>query len=384
MSIYLTDRSRIVTREECERKRFNNYDYPIDGKPTGLQRRQMSLPLLNGEWIHEGHARVLAGQPIEKVVGDIRQAYSADVAAKGVFGEADTDWLIREQTHLVEGMLRGFALVQMPRILDEYEVVSIEESWDWHLAEGLVQKMRMDALLRRRSDKLLHILDYKALAYASEDWRRKQERTRQTSLYTLAVQEHYGEAVGGIMYVASVKGSWKTDNAKLSPFYGQKIQHSPYLYAYQHPQTLDTQTAWTNRKGFVKFRTYEQMSMEAWVNWLQENEPETLAGQFIFVPPILPTPKELQRVKTLVIREELTYIRRYEHWQNLQARGLHEEAQDYLDYVLAPMREEACYKYGGEHVCMFCEGICFNDGADPLADGDFEPRIPHHSTELEG
>jgi hypothetical protein len=43
---YITDRSRIVTREECERKRYLNYDFDINGEPMGIQRRAASLPLL--------------------------------------------------------------------------------------------------------------------------------------------------------------------------------------------------------------------------------------------------------------------------------------------------------------------------------------------------
>jgi hypothetical protein len=388
MSIQIIDRSRIVTREECGRKRYLNYDMDVSGQPMGIQRREASLPLLNGTEIHEAHAKVLAGQPPPAVVEEMQARYREAVETRGIYTSDNPEHLVNEQTMLLTALLLAFTRLWMPRILAEYEIVNIEQSHDWVLHPGLVQKLRFDTMVRRKSDGQLCILDWKSMKSISEAWEQKLERSRQTSLYTQAAEEIYGERVE-IGYVGMVKGAWRKDTAKSSPFYGQKIQASPFLYAY----TLDAadlwQSAWTNRKGFRKVRTYEEMPIEKWVDWMFANEPKVVNEQFTFIPPFAPTPRERRRVKELVIREELKYledIRLYKAMR-LNADGnpmLEQQAEDFLDFVAAPKRDEQCFKYGAENRCQFYD-ICHTEGAlENLMVGDeFEVREAHHETTVE-
>lgn len=392
--IYLTDRSRIVAREDCERKRFINYDFDVDGEPTGIERTTTSLPLLNGIEIHEAHAKVLAGQDIDTVVAEMVARYTTTVNERGVhvYDEDNKAGLIAEQTALLDGMLRGFVLVVLPRILEEYDVVTIEKPMDWELAPGLVQKLRFDAVLRRKGDGQLVILDYKSMAYISDAWEKKLERSRQTSLYVLAAEELFGEPVE-IAYVGMVKGQYAKDTAKSSPFYGQRIQKSPYVYAYGLVSADGGiyQAPYTPKKGYVKLRipdAYEG-GTKAWVDYLWHNDRNSLNELFTFIPPFAPTRREMHRVKELVVREELAYLRRIKNYRAMVAKAngdsrLLQQAQDYLDFVAAPMREERCYQYGEASACAYV-GICFNEGGfeHALADGGFEPRKAHHNTELE-
>jgi hypothetical protein len=389
--IYLTDRSRIVTREKCERERFLNYDFDVFGEPIGIQRKTASLPLLNGIEIHEAHAKVLEGQDIETVVAEMRERYKAVFEERGVYlaEEEAVVHMMNEQLAMLEAMLRAFVRLILPRILAEYEVVNIEKRLDWSLAPGLVQKLRFDTLVRRKADKTLAIIDWKSMKYISDAWEQKLERSRQTSLYTQAAEELYGEPVD-IGYVGMVKGAWRKDTAKSSPFYGMKIQSSPYLYAY----TLDHeefQTAYTNRKGFHKVRTYEEMPIAKWVDYLFEKEPQVVNELFTFIPPFAPTLAERRRVRELVVREELKYIEDIRLYKELKRKAdgtgdplLQQQAKDFLDFVAAPMRDEECFKYGEENRCQFY-GVCHTEGAleHVLEDGDFEKREAHHSTELE-
>lgn len=391
--IYLTDRSRIVTREECERKRFLNYDWSIDGAPMGIQRKTSSLPLLNGIEIHEAHARVLAGQDIEGVVLEMRHRYRAQVEERGVYGHADLEGLLREQMALLEGLLRLFVKEWLPRILDEYDVVTIEKQMDWNLAPGLVQKLRFDTVLRRKGDGQLVILDYKTMSYVSEAWTRKLERSRQTALYVAAAQELFGESVE-MAYLGLIKGSYRKDTAKSSPWYEQKIQSSPLLYAYALKGDIGSiyQSEWTNRKGFRKVRTYEEMEMKEWVDHLWREERKVAKELFVFNPPFSQTPREMQRTRELVVREELAYTQRIRQYHAMRDKALREgnevalaKAQEYLDFVAAPMRDEQCFKYGTEEsVCQFY-GVCHTEGVFDrvLEDGEFEARVPHHNVEME-
>lgn len=389
-TIQLIDRSRIVAREDCERKRYLGFDFDLNGSTVhGLQRREMSLPLLNGDELHIAHARVLGGQEVDSVVQQTIESYTIRVMSRGVHGEGDPKALIREQTMLLAAMLIAFKLIWVPRILEEYEIVSIEKPERWEIAPGLLMSFRFDTMLRRYSDGQLVTLDYKSMPYITEGFSQRMERSRQTSLYVLGAQELYGESVE-IAYLGTVKGTWRKDTAMSSPFVGQKIQASPYLYAYALKGPLGDvyQTAYTSKKGFAKVRTYDEMTIQEWMQRLSDHEPEVLNGSFTFVPPFSQTPTEMARIRALVVHEELEYLDNIERYHAMRDEALRtgndsllNKAQQFLDMVAAPMRDEACFKFGMEYRCQFY-GICHNDGAleNVMNDGEFEAREPHHQT----
>jgi hypothetical protein len=399
MMIYLTDRSRISAREDCERKRYLNYDFDVDGNMMGLQRRETSLALLDGTELHEAHARLLAfhaglpeGVSLDETVNAMRGSFHKVIEERGVHGDWDYSILIEEQLALLEGLLRTFELKWIPRLLEEFDIVTIEKPMDWELAPGLVQKLRFDVVMRRKSDSQLVILDYKTMKYGSDAWAQKLERSRQTSLYILAAQEMFGESVE-IAYLGLIKGSNRKDTAFSSPFFGQRIQSSAFCYAYKlSGGDGDVYTSkYTSKKGFKKVRTYEQMPMSEWVKWLENNESDELDKIFIFAPPFNPTPRQMARVRDLVVREELEYVQNIRRYQEMREKGittgsddLLDKADAFLDLIAAPMREDSCFKYGDEHRCEFYD-ICFNEGAidNVLGDGQFIEREAHHSRELE-
>lgn len=389
-TIALIDRSRIVDREDCERKRYLAFDFDLNGTSTpGLQRKEMSLPLLNGDELHIAHARVLGGQAVETVVAQIIASYRTRVKARGVFGEQNPDHLIAEQSMMLEGMLRAFVYEWLPRILEEYDIVSIEKPQRWEIHPGLLVSFRFDVVLRRKADGQLVILDYKSMPYIKEDWGPRMENSRQTTLYVLAAQEMFGEPVE-IAYLGTVKGTWRKDTARSSPFFEQKIQATPYLYAYALKGGAGTvyQTAYTSKKGFQKIRTYEEMPLKEWMDWLWKNERQTVKEQFVFNPPYAQTPVQMERIKRLVVHEELEYLANVEKYHAMRDEALRTgnetllaKAQEFLDLIAAPMRDESCLKYGLDSKCQFY-GLCHNEGSldNVMYDGEFEPREPHHVT----
>lgn len=382
--IHLIDRSRVVAREECVRLRYLSYDYA----GTGLDTEAGSLPLINGIAIHAAHARLLGGMTIEEVIATFKTEYTAEVTKRGLVGVECVQEVMREQLALLEGMLRMWAHIRLPMLLAEYDVVSIEKAMDWELAPGLVMRMRFDAVLRRKDDGMLFILDYKTVGYPSEVWESKFDHDMQTCLYLLALKEKSGEAVGGMLYEGLVKGQFKKETAKSSPFTGQKIQMSPYTLCYALKDDVGAiyQVEYTPRKGWKKVHSYDEMPIATWVD--DYLLPEVNAGRlhlFIVVPPVCPPDYELARVKAQVVREELAYLDGVASYRDVLA--LEEAigapgslAEDTLN-IVAPLRTGRCWKYGLDYKCKFID-ICFNEGADPLADG-YIPRKPHHDTDLE-
>ena len=386
--IHLIDRSRVDTREACPRKRFLNYDYPVNGQPTGLQPEKPSLPLISGIAIHAAHARLLLGEPLEEVLTSTLGQYREELTTHGLAGLDVTQDVVLQQSMLLEGMLRLWALRRLPVLLRDFRVVSVEQGWRYELAPGLQQTLRLDALLQRYDDGLYFVKDFKTVKYPSEVWAAKFEHNLQTCLYVQAVKDRLpgltgdpAAQFGGILYEGLVKGAFKTDTAKSSPWYGQRIQHSPYTLAYAltgEDGLTVYQTAYTSKKGWRKVRPYDHMSMKDWVeNHLQWDE-QTCQELFIDVPDICPPTYELERAKRQVVREELQYLKQRDTFLEMSpdASG----AEEYLD-LFAPLRTDTCSKYGQEYACPFMS-VCFNQGARPLEDGGFVPRVPHHDTDL--
>lgn len=395
--IYI-DRSRVETRQACPRQRYYQYDYLseealVQDDPDavgGIARTLGSLPLLNGIAIHAAHARLLAGWSIDKVINTALGDYSTEIEAKGVFGQNDTQALITDQMAMLEGMVRLWAKWRLPAILDEYDLAyfngepAIEQAWEWQMAPGLVQRLRMDAILRRKGDGMLHILDYKSAKHVDNAWSAKFEHCLQTELYVQALKEKTGEEVGGMLYEGLVKGAWKVDTAFSSPFCNTRIQASPYCYAYLLDGG-DTGKVWsipyTAKKGFKKVRITDIMPTKEWVEeHLQfAVQPSEL---FVVVPPITPPPFELERVKRQVITQELYYHQQLAEYRRLLRAGCADEAEDLLD-IFAPQVGANCVKYGPDYACPFLEGVCWSRGSQPLEDGGFEKRTPHHEAERE-
>lgn len=391
-SIYI-DRSRVATRQGCGRRRFWEYDYLPDDQliPTtdgeivgGITRTTGSLPLLNGIAIHATHARLLAGMSIDDAVAQTQTEYTTEVCSKGVFGEMDVPGLIKEQIAMLEGMARLWAKWRLPVILEEYELAqfdgqpAIEQSWEWEMAPGLVQRLRMDAILRRREDGLLHILDYKSAAYVSEGWRDKFEHDLQTELYVQALKERTGEPVGGMLYEGLIKGKYAKDGAQKSKFFGQKIQQTPYCFAYllEGAEGKVWSASYTAKKGFEKVRITDHMTTERWIEDVLKYQVQP-SDMFVVTPPVCPPPYELERVKKQVVQQELAYHTNLDLYRELLAEGQDDQALDLLDRF-APQIGGMCYRFGIDYKCPFVTDVCWSQGARPLEDGGFEPRTPHH------
>jgi hypothetical protein len=391
-------RSDTVTRQACNRRRLLGSE--LDG--TGYSPKAGSVPLLSGDAFHRGFALLLGhysglkplptdGDPIEYVLVQVLNDYQLEVLKSGVrnLTEGEVRFTIEEQQTMLEGMMRGWVAIRLPAILEEYEVVEVEQLWLWQLGPGIWMPMRQDAILRRRADGLLFILDYKGIPYGDTDnWQLKHERSDQTVLYITALEERTGEPVGGMLYEGLVRGQWKKETAQFSPFTGKRIQMSAYCYGYGNfdgePPSAENeyagvQTKYTNRKGWVKFRVRDRFSVPEWLEVMQRDGE--LQEQFITMTPVNPSPEFRQRVRRQRYLNEVRYLSDLEKFQELRVTvGLdHPDTLLHLD-LFAEQNNEECDRYGGDYRCAFkpfCDAP--NGGIDLLPeDENFEPREPHH------
>lgn len=365
------DRSRIQAYLDCKRLRYLRYHYPDPetGRRRGLQPVQKAKPLVNGSFIHKAIELHLTGTPLDDAIAYATGAYLLEV---GKPAEA-----CQEQLCLLEGLVRAWVRYRLPRLLEEYEVVSVEEELEWRLDCQLIDMVKCDVLLRRRSDGLVFILEFKTTKRASYWWKRQWEHNTQVLANTQAIQEVLGETVGGMLIEGLVKGADGPDTAKSSPWYGQDIQHSPLCYIYKDEVDGEVVYFTEYRRGAQKVAVWEEMTPKEWVEMLTGDELEKL---FCPVPPLKPRALDLQRWKRQTLAQELEVAGDLERIDAALEDGDDETAERLLD-ELFPKNDSACFRYFG-HPCPM-EPLCFTSEVerDPIGSGKYEWRVPHHEQE---
>ena len=213
------DRSRYETYGRCPRSRFLEYHFA----GAGIVSARRPLPLAVGGSVHhglevllrEGQAKLTFNYPdeelswmnieehaVEKALADFAEYQSAlelpDAErtaavepntirnldeAMSVRSEMD-EYLFREQSALVEAMVRAYARRRLRPLLEQFEVLEVEREGEWKLSEWTADytgrslpiydshaiphelwfMSRPDALLRERESNQLYLLSYKTAA----------------------------------------------------------------------------------------------------------------------------------------------------------------------------------------------------------------------------
>lgn len=385
-----TDRSRTVTRKECARMGWLQYD--ADG--TGWVPQGTSLPLLNGIIIHNAFAELLVGADLGDVIAGAQIAYDTEVEKhrKGRKFTPQEQWLWDEQMFMVKGIIRAWAYFHLPRMMEEFDVATfpkdgkpfVEKEFEVEIGAGVSAMLRMDAVLRRKSTGELVIWDFKTAGYISDDWMQKWQHNPQTYLYTHALEkfmEEMGEEVEGIAYQGIVKGIRRTETAKVK-WQGYKVQTTPYCYGYQGPDGT-IELAYTPKKGWKKIAAWEVMDAKQWfedvlkpAHW-DNGLFDTL---FSTVPPYSPVKWEVERWRQQVVWAEYLNAAYKQEIAEAKAAGDEGEAQRLLD-IYYPTNEERCFKYGADNKCPYIPA-CFTQEPEMVELG-FVKRVPHHDKELE-
>jgi len=376
------DRSRIVARQECPRLRYLAYHFGH----TGLEPRTARMPLVAGIHYHQALAEICSGRHVELAVASAIVKFQAEVIERGLatVSEEDLQFVLDEQTALLEGMVRGWHHVRYPRLLDEYDIFDVEREFEFEPEPGFVLMQRFDFVVRHRTTRRLRIGDFKGLAFVGDDWSKKQQHDAQWKLTLEGAEAHYGEPVDGVIVEGLIKGYRRKETAKASPWFGRKLQQSPYCYGYT--DGTDFQAGYTSRKGWYKTPVWEVMTPKEWFDRVltDPNGDFNLADQFVVEPDICPPRHERRRWLRQAIHQELLWAETCEQLKRAQLDMDEDAFSDLLD-LLAPQHDNRCVKFGWDNRCPFLESVCFNEGAlaDPVGTGEFVPRVPHHEGELE-
>lgn len=407
----------------------------------GWERQRLSLPLSTGGWSHKIAQGLLLLQVIsaswqigsdglvarlaaslsdwckdlelegQKVPTNAPEAimacvegYKAEVRQRGLdLGltmdgqlpeERFVERTIAEQSALLEAFGWAYQRVRVPRLLEEYEIIGIEQEEFTLLSGDVGLQSRCDAVLRRRADQRLFIYNLKTSGNPDKRWHDQFEVDSQLMTETLAVERRLGERVYGVVIDGFDKGvrvEMDFQTLKERPkdgsekWYGQR---SRLIYGYKCEDIPGRPTLYdyegTTRKGWGKFAVWEEefpfahvgemknylSPVQYWVNWLPIEQVE---AAFITLPAIMRSDRAVESAVRQIVSVEKDIRERRDRIE------LFEISQALLDEEF-PQNFRSCV-YATR--CQYF-GLCHEGGADDPASNGFVPRKSNHpSLELE-
>jgi hypothetical protein len=439
--LWYTDRSRFKTgTSRCARQRYLGYHAGPTG--YGLTAKRESLPLATGLSVHQGleafatilqQDRLPTLEETRGIIDDVCIAYVSRVEARGfrgILGSDTTEETIVEQRSLIAGLLWVLYLKFLPWLLSTYRIVLVEQERlhfldcacgapphdaAEHARRGCTGKalmLRTDLLAQRRGGSALAYFECKTTGWDSDAWAEQWETDMQLGLGTLDTPQLYGAEVTELYIVGLSKGSRKKDRYNPEDM---KRQVSSLCYGYARPGNPPLAQEdwlpayeWVDAEGQTKrasrahkrrgiwhleesdwptWRAYktsnpDMSATEFWVRML----PESVLDKTCFVlGPMNRQDAQLASLRRSMLGEENRWQDAL--WQLYEAQqkgfGWASPAFQALLDTLVPC-SWACRPFGREHQCEFVP-ICHRHSGweDPIGGGQYQPRLPHHTPELQ-
>ena len=281
--------------------------------------------------------------------------------------------------YLCKGLIYGWYKDRYDVITMDYTIIATEQTYQWEIYQNdkhtFLYNFRVDALLERKDDGRIAILDFKTAKKCDDEWVRMFEHDLQPMLYTRAIDELMGVDTIGMLFEGLVKGQNRVDTAKASPFYRQCIQYSPLCYGYK---TYDGFSP-TFVRGAEKIRVWEYFSVEDWYDKFIAPAFD-LEPIFVHIPPIKNSPVTIGNVVNSIIHAESSYQDKLDYIQHIQQH--YPSLLNHYESFIIEKHTSHCFKYGSDYACPFYD-MCWTQGVaeDPLNNG-YIPRVHNHSEEV--
>ncbi len=201
---FLLDRSRLAQYQRCPRAYYWGYVY----KGLGVAPSRRALPLAFGGSMHMGLEQLLRGEGVQRGVEVALHEFELQARGQGLELQPNESAyeVYREQSALLEALLRAWYIVRYPSFMEEYEVVDLEREEEWKPSEAITFMARADGVLRNRASGDLYVLSFKTTKQYSGKSAKEARMDIQGMSELVAVEERLGERVQGIQMEYLVKG----------------------------------------------------------------------------------------------------------------------------------------------------------------------------------
>lgn len=451
-----SSRSRYECFDTCKRRGFLNYHY----NGTGLQRKGKSIHLSTGIWAHKGfemicrwvmknNHQIPSEEMLDHFVQVTKQGYFDYVFPESQLkkgevegfetAEEGLDWqgnkrqftneekqriqqyLIEEQSALVEAFMRLFVAKILPRWLRRFKIVTVENDMSFPLATSMgespiayeiIQSATIDVVLQERDTKDIYIISFKT-NNANYDIRHEKANLHDTQgLSEIWSFEEYLRSKGmnkqvmGVQMLFFIKGKreeteegsgvWETKSPLIKGYRKLGLNNVEYAHSMYFPNSSN-KSGWGRLGGgweqFDIWKDEEVGGVKGWLEMLEGGKIQPECGDIL--EPVLSPEKK----KKFVIIEPRPYYRQPEDivsWliqtkaeeqriaERLIAGAIQIEGREgnkggALDWFF-PQNHKACDYPSACQFTSICYGTA-EERENPLG-GEFEAREPHHKAEL--
>lgn len=393
----LTDRSRIVTRASCERKRF--YSYHWSGR--GVQSTRESEDLIIGKAVHLAmeSAWELDAPEAAQIAWDYVMETPPSWNEGGLvrmLGDTAQTALHHEIAMLSYGLVWAWISQVKRDWMDEYELLEIEPEIAWKMGEDLdgkwvVMMSRPDAVLRQRAGGGLVAVSYKTSKTFGD--REISHLLTDTQKLTegWAVTSKYGEQCHGVQYAYFIKGKQYGDPG----MGGVKRYTSPLVRPYKNlsmgaigspsPDHFRLAYETTNEFGkkvrlgsnWDRVNIWEHVEPRTWMEWLDGcmvEGPDAIEGAIATPRSLGWNPRHAERWLKGALAEEIHYKSR------LDGVKTEENLDDLIPLTSAS--STSCWNFN--RPCQYMT-VCWQDESieSRIAKGYWQLRTPNHKEEFE-
>lgn len=438
-----TFRSAVESYQDCPRLRYNQFHY----NGIGLVKVAKSVPLVTGTVVHKGveviGRAIIQGKPIDiddavmaAVEQYVRECESVGFTGKGMENDRQQSFTFREQKALAEALIRVWALIELPNILNRYKILAVEREIEpLNIIEDIKFLARVDMELQELNSGDYYNYSLKTI----KTWGEKQDDSYRDDLQSLtemwAVEQdslRTNEAVRDIcthlefLKLASKIPSNNADKiieylsknflpskkimgtrfcflikgARKKPDYSEDslyITYNPLIrgYKYISPDGIQYAHSWRYRnlenksgfstlgRGWTPFNVWESdISIKDWIYNLSQGNIQPEAGNAIGQAIITPAEYFRDELELDIAIREIQAQERY-ILQGLQILDTEDDVVELIDAMAQffPHRRQRCQWIFGDR-CPYYE-MCWQPevSRDPIESGLYEIRKPHHSTE---
>lgn len=411
----------------------------------GVRPAWTNIPLTTGTAVHAGIQvlmKHIQEHPTDLDISDGKVLYAATQKGKDVYEEIvkyqykgiessyGNEFTYLEQSALTEALILAWALIEMPDLYKDYEVIDVERE-EWQILaklsddEDLMLEARSDGTLRSRNAKNTFLsynlktskrwdernrdsfsIDLQGLTETSAirtRWAREDAAMQimfSSAQDTRLVQKHkdllekmkgmYGpRALTGVRYCVLVKGDYK------EPFEGvdYKVTHNPLIRGYKkvepgnieyaHSYYFDNpnnDSGWGRLgKGWEPFSVWEKFKLDDWIHQCYSGQIQPKAqnkiGKLVQTLEVYRTDQDVQRAIASVTKQEKEVSVTRTEFNDTPIESFTELQQRKLEQWFPMYR----------HTCLWptkCDyyNVCHKGHTIEIGNG-WEFREPHHERE---
>jgi len=441
-----TSRSAVESYQDCPRYRYNQFF--LMGK--GVVAKAKSIPLVTGSAIHRGvehlmcRIRLVDGINEADVTAAVHLAVKEYVqvceaegfrfSGKGTETDKQQWFTFGEQKALIEALIRVWALVEAPIIIERYKVVHVERDIEpLEIAPDIWFQAKVDAEMVEKSTGAVHNYSLKSMkqwddrsenSYRSdlqgvtEIWAVDSDAVRRQGLVNKALHEldelskafpaqqanfgkvhdylkmfkPSGKQVSAVRFCVLIKGARYAENRDdpnaLLVTHNSLIRGyknvTPSGIAYAHSMYFPNPTNKSGKGrlgvGWVPFNVWEEMGVDEWIRMLAAGSIQPECGDVL--PKYVFSPLEYYRSDAEIdlAMEEIIWQEERIQASVLAIKNEPEFAAQELASTFPHVRKHCEFHFGGP--CEYKE-LCWNPAVanDPIGSELYQIRMPHHEAE---